>query len=181
VANLYESFVHTGNRVRSTQRQTFLLVKAQSGVSLVESMTALVVISIGLLGVAALQITAIKQNYSALHHSQAVWIAYNISDRIRANASQFENYAGIDTGANDYEQDCMEGPCTTAELIVFDAEDLEQMVGNLPNGLGLITSPRADVLNIAVMWDDQGAGAKGTDCGPDPAVDLTCYSVLLVQ
>ena len=57
----------------------------QRGLSLVESMIALLVISIGLLGIASLQITAMKLNNSALHHSQSVWIAYNIADRIRAN------------------------------------------------------------------------------------------------
>jgi len=31
------------------------------------------------------------------------------------------------------------------------------------------------------MWDDEGTGATGTNCGKDPAVDLTCYRVTLVQ
>ena len=69
----------------------------QRGVSLIESMIALLVISIGLLGIAALQITSVKQNSSALQHSQSVWISYDISDRIRANFGEFANYAGIDT------------------------------------------------------------------------------------
>ena len=55
-------------------------------------MVALLVISIGLLGIAALQITAMNQNPSSLNHSQAVWIAYNMSDRIRANLPEFANY-----------------------------------------------------------------------------------------
>ena len=69
----------------------------QQGVTLVESMIALLVISIGLLGIASLQITAMSQNASSLNHSQAVWYAYNMSDRIRANKGVFANYDGIDT------------------------------------------------------------------------------------
>ena len=40
--------------------------KSQQGISLIESMIALLVVSIGLLGIAALQITAMNQNASSL-------------------------------------------------------------------------------------------------------------------
>ena len=152
----------------------------QRGVSLVESMIALLVISIGLLGIAALQITSMKQNNSALHHSQAVWIGYNIADRIRANFPQFDNYAGINT-SNSYSQDCASGACSAAQLVVGDAADWSTEMQNLPSGLGIISSPSADELLISIMWDDEGTGATGTACGPNPVVDLTCYTVSLMQ
>jgi type IV pilus assembly protein PilV len=46
--------------------------KIQRGVTLVEAMIALLVISVGLLGIASLQITAVSQNASALNHNKAV-------------------------------------------------------------------------------------------------------------
>ena len=72
--------------LRSTRRR-------QRGLTLIESMVALLVISIGLLGIAALQLSAMQQNATALNHSQAVWINYNMADRIRANPNQFASYA----------------------------------------------------------------------------------------
>ena len=152
----------------------------QLGVSLIESMIALLVISIGLLGIAALQITAMKQNSSALHHSQSVWISYDITDRIRANFSEFANYAGIDT-SNTYVQDCVTNPCTSTQLITSDAQGWANLIQNLPSGRGTITSPLADELLIKVMWDDEGTGATGTNCGTDPATDLTCFSATMIQ
>ena len=151
----------------------------QRGVSLVESMIALLVISVGLLGIAALQITSMKQNNSALQHSQAVWIGYNIADRIRANYGQFVNYAGIDTSIG-YTQDCSTGSCTNAQMIVADAADWSTEVQNLPAGRGTITGNATSLL-IRVMWDDEGTGATGTACGSNPAIDLSCYTVTLVQ
>ncbi len=151
----------------------------QQGVSLIESLIALLVISVGLLGIAALQITAISQNSSALNHSQAVWIAYNISDRIRANDNQFINYSGIDTD-NSYSQDCMSNQCSNAQMLTADAADLGTMVGNLPAGRGMITN-NADGLVVSIMWDDEGTGAAGTGCGNNPDVDLTCYTVAIAQ
>ena len=151
----------------------------QKGVSLIESLIALLVISVGLLGIAALQITAMSQNGSALNHSQAVWIAYNISDRIRSNDSQFANYSGIDTNTS-YSQDCMASACTNAQMLTADAADLGTMVGSLPAGRGIITN-NADGLVVSIMWDDDGTGATGTNCGNNPDVDLTCYSVAIAQ
>ena len=149
----------------------------QQGVTLVESMIALLVISIGLLGIASLQITAMSQNASSLNHSQAVWYAYNMSDRIRANISEFANYDGIDT-ANSYSQDCLSATCTNAQMLTADAADWATMTGNLPGGRGVITST-ADGLLVNVMWDDEGTGATGTNCGTNPNVDLTCYTLVV--
>lgn len=154
--------------------------KHQTGVSLIESMIALLVISIGLLGIAALQVTSMKQNNSALHHSQAVWVAFNISERIRSNFGQFVDYAGIDTNTG-YSQDCRSSPCTNAQMITSDAADWANEMLNLPSGRGTIDSPNANQLRIRVMWDDEGAGGTGINCGPNPAVDLTCYTVIVEQ
>jgi len=155
--------------------------KIQQGVTLIEAMIALLVISVGLLGIASLQITAMSQNASSLNHSQAVWFAYNMSDRIRANTpAQFNNYTGIETSTG-YAQDCMTLNCSAAQMLVADAADWEIMVGSLPAGRGMITSsPEAllgTVLQVTVMWDDDGTGATGTACSGNPAVDLTCYTL----
>ena len=150
----------------------------QQGVSLIESMISLLVISIGLLGIAALQITAMKQNNSALHHSQSVWISYDMADRIRANSGQFAAYGGIDTD-NAPPQDCS-GGCTAALMVGSDAESWASLVQNLPSGRGTITSPAANELLIRVMWDDEGTGVGGINCTP-AAADLTCFSATIIQ
>lgn len=157
-----------------------IIPNRQRGVSLVESMISLLVISVGLLGIAALQTTSMKQNNSAMHHSQAVWIGYNIADRIRANFSQFDSYAGIDTDASP-NQGCLNGACSSAQMVNADATDWAVEMQNLPSGRGTISSPAANTLLIQVMWDDEGTGATGTACGADPATDLTCYTVTLMQ
>jgi type IV pilus assembly protein PilV len=152
-----------------------ILKHRQQGVTLVEAMIALLVISIGLLGIASLQLTAMNQNASSLNHSQAVWYAYNMSDRIRANIDEFNNYDGINTSGG-YSQDCVSNACTTGEMVTADAADWANMMTNLPGGLGIISS-NADGLLVTVMWDDDGTGAGGTGCGADTTVDLTCYTL----
>lgn len=151
------------------------LKQRQQGVTLVEAMIALLVISIGLLGIASLQLTAMNQNASSLNHSQAVWYAYNMSDRIRANIDAFAAYDGIDTSTG-YSQDCIGSNCSNAQMVTADAADWANMMTNLPGGIGVINA-NADGLLVTVMWDDDGTGAGGRGCGPDSSTDLTCYTL----
>ena len=158
-----------------------MLIKKQiqQGVTLIEAMIALLVISVGLLGIASLQITAMNQNSSSLNHSQAVWMAYNMSDRIRANINQFNAYDGADTDSST-PQDCITNNCTDVQMVTSDIADWATMIGNLPGGRGIIGS-NADGLLINVMWDDDGTGATGTGCDPLNAGDLTCYTLAVAQ
>ncbi|MGI9304444.1 MAG: type IV pilus modification protein PilV, partial [Gammaproteobacteria bacterium] len=55
------------------------------GFTLLEVLIATVVLSIGLIGLAALMIQGQKFNRSALNRSQATFIAYDMADRMRAN------------------------------------------------------------------------------------------------
>lgn len=57
------------------------------GFSLIEVLVALAVLSIGLLGLAALQTTGLKFNHQSYERTQAVLQAYDIIDRMRANKS----------------------------------------------------------------------------------------------
>jgi len=128
-----------------------------------------------------LQITSMKQNNSALHHSQAVWIGFNMSERIRSNFGAFASYAGIDTDTSPT-QDCHVSTCNNQQLVDGDAADWTTEIQNLPAGRGTITGNVGDtMLTVRVMWDDEGTGASGIACGPDPAVDLTCYMVAIVR
>jgi len=155
-----------------------MLRRTQRGLSLIESMVALLVISIGILGIASLQAASMKQSASSLNHSQAVWIAYDMTDRIRVNLAGAADYAGIDTDTA-YQQDCKAADCSASQMATADAADWAQSLQSLPAGRGLITGD-ADQLVLTVMWDDEGTGATGTGCGPDPEVDLTCYRVILL-
>lgn len=155
------------------------LKQSQHGLTLVEAMIALLVVSIGLLGIASLQLTAMTQNSSSLNHSQAVRYAYSMSDRIRANISEFDQYRGIDT-SNGYGQSCTGAPCIPAQMREADATDWKNMVETLPGGRGMIFDDD-DGVRVVVMWDDDGTGATGTGCNPAVATDLTCYSLVVAQ
>jgi type IV pilus modification protein PilV len=74
----------------------------QSGFTLLEVLIALLVLSIGLLGLAGLQAYSLQNNQSAAYSSHATFLGYDILDRIRANRENAEDYSiAIDDDAPD--------------------------------------------------------------------------------
>lgn len=63
----------------------------QRGATLIEVLVAVLILSVGLLGLAGLQMTALKSNHSAYYRSQATLLAYDIIDRMRANRADALN------------------------------------------------------------------------------------------
>ena len=68
--------------------------KKQQGFTLLEVLIALLVLSIGLLGLAALQTTGLRSNEMASMRTTSTMLAYDISERMRANSR-----GTIDSGA----------------------------------------------------------------------------------
>ncbi|MDJ0833015.1 MAG: type IV pilus modification protein PilV [Gammaproteobacteria bacterium] len=152
----------------------------QQGLTMIESMISLLVISVGLLGIAGMQVMALKQTTSAQFNSQAVWFNYEMTDRINANRSAFDDYIDIDTN-DDFNMDCVANNCTPAQMVEADAQQWKQMVDNLPEGRGFISSPAANRLTISVYWNDDSDDE--TNCPDDvpDRVGKTCYSVTMTN
>jgi type IV pilus modification protein PilV len=74
-------------------------MKARSGgFSIVEALVALVVLSVGMLGIAALYVESLRAGRSAVYHTQAVNLAADMADRIRANRTNNPNVWRLDAG-----------------------------------------------------------------------------------
>ena len=103
------------------QRSALLSLRAR-GFSLLEVLIALLVLSIGLLGLAALQTVGLKFNTQSYQRTQAVLNAYDIIDRIRANPGGMTAgaYNDIDLAYSAPAADCMAGTCSTAQMADYD-------------------------------------------------------------
>jgi type IV pilus assembly protein PilV len=131
-----------------------------AGFTLIEVLIAMLVLSVGLLGLAGLQATGLKNNQSAYNRSQATQLAYDIADRMRANASATNNYATtfMDPPDATAQADCLvvSTTCTAADMSENDLFDWNTAVMTLPSGIGTITvvagPPR--VFTITIAWDD---------------------------
>ncbi len=80
---------HQQGSMPMSRLRTALSRRAQSGMTLVEVLVTAVMISVGLLGVAALQLTSLKSNQESYVRSQAAMLAADLLDRMRANQAGF--------------------------------------------------------------------------------------------
>ena len=66
----------------------------QRGFTLIEVMIALLIFSLGLMGMAGLMVLSVKTNQSSYLRTQASFLAQSMADRMRANMGQINAYNG---------------------------------------------------------------------------------------
>lgn len=148
-----------------------------TGFTLVEILITVIVLSIGLLGLAGLQISGLRANMSSEARSKATLLANDIIERMRANPLGVDanQYAGINTDSLACDTDpspfCSNTSstaaenCTAAEMAAFDA----WVWGcGLPVPAG---AQRGGVQNFLLN------GTARVTCNPSPCVPGSAYTV----
>jgi type IV pilus assembly protein PilV len=130
--------------------------KRQTGFGLIEVLISLLIVSIGLLGIAALQVTAVRNVGSSMERSQAVIQTYSYMDILRAKRDQ----AVIST--LDLPMTC--DPENIAESKVEQVKWITQLHATLgPESCGKVECLGGGKCTITVQWDDSRAtGGEAT-------------------
>jgi len=138
------------------------------GFTLIEVLVALVVLSIGMLGIAALHVEGLRSARTALTRTAAVNLAADMADRIRANRGGKAEYEAVVT-KDDTNADCEPAGagCTPSELAHHDkALWLGAIAGALPGGTGTIdcADPAAvpATYTITITWSEANAPTPST-------------------
>lgn len=138
----------------------------QRGFTLIEILVALIIMSIGLLGMASLQLNGMRSNQGAYLRTQASILAYDIADRMRANATQAKagDYDGFDTDVAEIaDPGCLDDAagCDAANLSTTDlfewARRVEGSAGSialLPEARGVITRGAGNKFTVEISWQE---------------------------
>jgi len=99
----------------------------QSGFSLIEALIAFLILSVGMLGIASLQMISLKAGKTAAYRTVAVIKVEEMFERIRNNPTQVINYAssvtsGNDLGCNDY---VTVTTCNSLQMVAYDVYEWE--------------------------------------------------------
>lgn len=129
--------------------------RRMSGIGLIEVLIAIVILAFGLLGIAAMQATTLRNSQSSLERSQAVVQSYAVLDRMRANrdAALIGSYDLIRT-------------CNPPDGGTLIADDQRQWIQTLKASLGTaacgtITCGSLDCA-VTVDWDDSRGNQGST-------------------
>lgn len=131
--------------------------KPQRGFSLVEVLIALIIMSVGMLGIAGLYVQSMQAGRTSMLRHNAVTLAGDVADRIRSNPRAGNAYtgAGADNGCVNGTASCSEAEMAAQDVLLWKA----QADNSMPNGDVTITFDNTVVppdYTIAVTWDEPG-------------------------
>jgi len=122
------------------------------GFSLIEVLVATVVMSIGLLGLASLQVSGLRVGQSSFYRAQAAQLATDMADRLRAN---FGEARTCELALGDA------APSSPSNTCERDLAEWRAKLRALPGGNGAVeVDPASNLVTVTVRWDDsRGGGA----------------------
>ncbi|GAB3355129.1 type IV pilus modification protein PilV [Lysobacter tyrosinilyticus] len=136
---------------RARARRAFRGPRHATGIGMIEVLIAIVILAFGLLGIAALQMTALRGSQSSLQRSQATMQTYAILDAMRANreAARIGGY------------NLSKMTCKAPDRGSLAMNDLANWIGTLKQTLGdsacAMVVCGAVECEISVQWDDARA------------------------
>ncbi len=131
-------------------------IRPDRGVSLLEVLIAVLVLAIGMLGIAAMQAVSLRNSQGSLERSQAVVLSYNIFDAMRSNL--------LIARANGYNigMTCA-APAAGTTLV---SSDLNTWITSLQSNIGASAcgsiNCASNVCEVAVQWNDQRSTGGST-------------------
>ncbi|MBU1666121.1 MAG: type IV pilus modification protein PilV [Gammaproteobacteria bacterium] len=133
----------------------------QSGLTLLEIMITVVILSLGLLGLAGLQITGLKNNRNAYYNTVAAQVVQDLAERIKADQAGVtaNNYNAL------FDDDAIVADatqCGTGIGVVDFADRAACLVANLPGGQVRVReiTNGSNTFYVAARWTDLELGAN---------------------
>ena len=126
--------------------------QSQRGITLLEVLISVLILGIGMLGIAAMQTTALRNSQSSFERSQAVMHSYAIIDSMRANRN-----AAL---AGQYN---IVKACSAPSAGTLAQNDLQSWITSMQTGMGggstTCGSVACDggICTVVVYWDDSRA------------------------
>lgn len=139
---------------------------------MIEALVSIVVLSIGLLGVAALQGVGLRASSSAAYRSQAAWFAAQMIEEARSNR------AGVRANDSGLVGAVAAQACTTPVATTPIQTWRIRVACALPGGAGGVTyNTFTQRLQVTVEWNDQ-RGIDNAASGGAAAASFTIETVL---
>ena len=145
--------------------QRRLRIAEARGFTLVEVLVALLVLAVGMLGLAVLLVEGLQGSRSAIEHTQAVNLAADIAERMRSNraaASAYDTAEGTPEPRIDAACEDAAGPCDPPAMASHDLRlGLDDVAASLPEGRGAVeveqwaAEPSRGV--VTIRWVRTGA------------------------
>jgi type IV pilus assembly protein PilV len=161
--------VNRNNKTRFQHAPRTCASVRQSGVTLVEVLVSVLLMSFALLGMAALQAQSMAQQTSSTTRGNLSSLISDVADRLRSNLSSAPGYSPGNTAFTlsttwaaqatipaAPTTDCKATACDVATRSTYDLVTWQRKVrSELPQGSALISGDVQSGVNVTVMWFDK--------------------------
>jgi type IV pilus assembly protein PilV len=145
----------------------------QAGMTLIEVLVSMLLLAIGMLGIAGLQAATSRYNINTAARSEISVLLSDFADKVRANPDAAGNnfvtgfvstpeYALDDdwdtqkADALNISKNCLTTVCTSSERATYDMLSWRTKVrASAPQGASWVTGNRSDGFNVTLMWFDK--------------------------
>ncbi len=129
------------------------------GFTLIEVLISMVILAIGLLGLASLQAISLRDNQDAYYYQQATLLAYEMQDRIRANGVYWSVNSSV-TAATTASCTCSGTSCSGCTAAQMAATDYQYWKDSVTNVFPAPTS--GNMVEIKLSSAVMKSGCQGT-------------------
>ena len=156
------------------------------GFTLIEVMVSIVLLTISMLGLAALQSSSIKFDHQAYLRSKSVILANDMIDRMRSNLSAATSgHYTVSPTPTSYTIDCslLASTCSPEDLATYGLVKWNHLnSASLPSGRGQISSTSVATFIVSVYWiepEDEKQVRAGyvNPCDGSPIEELHCFQI----
>lgn len=138
-----------------------MMVNAQRGVGLMEVMVAALILAVAVLGFIALQYRSLNAANEAYYRTQAMSVARDLAERIRANPLAKQTYleqltysAGTETTPPATTTACMASTCSKDQFAVADANEIKAKAQAVGMQVAMETCSAVKRNCIYIAWED---------------------------
>jgi type IV pilus assembly protein PilV len=132
--------------------------KIETGFTLLEVLVSLTIVSIGLLGVAGLQIRSQQYNHVGYLRTQGVFLAYDIMDRMRINPAAAKDGDYAPSPLPTTSENCDTTACNEEQLAEYDLVKWQELVKStlLKSEVAINYTTTPNKYNIEITWQYSG-------------------------
>ena len=147
--------------------------KFQRGISLIESLVAMVVVALGILGILGVQMRTLTDTSTTVRRAQAIRLIEDLGERMKTNPNALGNIGAYVSAFNVEPTvgSCTSG-CDSAQLAAYDLAVWKKAIkASLPLGQASVFVPPAESgagvqgrqLGVVIAWRENEAEGRKTD------------------
>jgi len=146
---------------------------------MIEVLVTALILAIGVLGAAGMQLNSFKNLRSSHSLTTAAMLGTDFGERMRANPTALDNNLYNHTSAPESYVNCEDTLCSVTQLAGYDivtwTEVLQDSLPSASSSVSRIVG--SDSFIVTVYWDDDLSGSRDKTCPAESADDLDCYTL----